>query len=73
MNAFQDSTLPALGARTLSDGELEGVNGGFWPAVVWAGWHIAVGIAAGIAIAGSSGSGASSPPGDYPTGPKNAG
>jgi hypothetical protein len=73
MNAFRDSTSPALAVGTLSDGDLDGVSGGWFPIVVWAGWHIAVGIAAGIAIAGSSGSGASSPPGDYPTGPKNAG
>jgi hypothetical protein len=61
---------PTYEMRSLSADELDQVSGGFFGLVLWAGWHIAVGIAAGIAIA--SDSPGSSAPGDYPKGPKDS-
>jgi hypothetical protein len=56
--------------RALSSGELDDVSGGIFALVVWAGWHIALGIAAGIAIASDGAT--PSAPGDYPSGPKDS-
>jgi hypothetical protein len=69
MTATDASIQPALGIRPLSGGEVEQVEGGIL-AALWFGYCIAVGVAAGYAIAAEGGNGGSAP-GDYPTVPKD--